>query len=685
MGFELSILVLFIAVMRILHPFLQQCQRLPILRFQKSDSQIKNIPQQRRRAERIWYYFVVGIWGVLGAIATTIELPLAQVSERQVQVAFFRLRGPVVPPDDIVILEIDQGSLAQGEFYQSDPSRYADMEMIQAWPWQRSAYAIAIERLMQMGARAVALDLILADPSFYGEADDQRLQQVLQTFSGRIVLAAAYESFGEPEASQSQIVYPNPIFQTQDYQVGLINILPDLDGRIYQLSTNFDEKILKPGGFIQHELMSFSEAVLNASQVPFDPTIQGDIYYYGSSKTFPHVPFWHILDTENWAFHQQQKTFENKIILVGPTATAFQDIVSTPFTNNMAGVEVHANATATILNHQAINPLLPHALSRGGFVLVTTLATAFLLRKFKHQPLKLLLFSLMAQLWWGGFSYLLFTYWQYTLPTIIPMGAIALSGLSGLTYSSMVNTIEQRRLRMTLERYVAAPIVREILTQRSDDFQNLLRGRKVNAAVLFCDIRNFTTISLDLEPEVLVEQLNSYLNAMVNAILDEGGTVDKFIGDAIMAEFGSPVSKGPRQDALNAVRAALGMRRALAKLRTQWQQEGKVIFFNGMGINYGEAIAGDIGSVRRREYALIGDAVNVASRIEGLTRSLKTDILITESLYELIADAVEVIDMGEHLLKGRSQVPVRVYSLVGINGDDPTLYQQIHDYFNTAS
>jgi adenylate cyclase len=105
---------------------------------------------------------------------------------------------------------------------------------------------------------------------------------------------------------------------------------------------------------------------------------------------------------------------------------------------------------------------------------------------------------------------------------------------------------------------------------------------------------------------------------MVETILDAGGTVDKFIGDAIMAEFGSPISRGAETDAINAIRAALRMRQALLQLQAFWEQQGQVIFFNGIGINYGEAIAGDIGSYRRREYALIGDAVNVASRVEGL-------------------------------------------------------------------
>jgi adenylate cyclase len=144
-----------------------------------------------------------------------------------------------------------------------------------------------------------------------------------------------------------------------------------------------------------------------------------------------------------------------------------------------------------------------------------------------------------------------------------------------------------------------------------------------------------------------------------------------------MAEFGFPVSQGEKNDAMNAIRAALGMRQALAKLRSQFIQEGRNPFFNGIGINFGEVIAGDIGSLRRREYGVIGDTVNVASRVEGMTKKFQTDILITESLYQLVKDEVEVIGVGEHPLKGREENLVQLYSVVGLKGDDQTLYHQV--------
>ncbi|MEO0489685.1 MAG: adenylate/guanylate cyclase domain-containing protein, partial [Cyanobacteria bacterium J06659_2] len=195
--------------------------------------------------------------------------------------------------------------------------------------------------------------------------------------------------------------------------------------------------------------------------------------------------------------------------------------------------------------------------------------------------------------------------------------------------------------------------------------------------VLFSDIRGFSRLSYQLDAEQMVAQLNVYLNAMVEAILRYRGTVDKFIGDAVMAEFGSPTSQGPYEDAINAIYAALAMRQALAELREQQKAAGKPLFFHGIGISFGEVIAGNIGSVQRLEYTVIGDTVNVASRIEGLTKQLGTDILITQALYDQVREDVEAIDMGAHRLHGREQDAVQVYSLVGLKGQDDAFYQQV--------
>ena len=622
-------------------------------------------------------YLLIGFWAISGGLITGVNLGIAPRMERQAQVLFFRLRGQVTPPENIVILEIDQDSLTQGELYQAYPDRYPELEPIQAWPWQRTAYAQVIEKLFTAGAKSVSVDVIFALPSSYGEKDDQQLQQVLQRHRKQVILPIFHESFVGEEGVKNQLVKPNPLFQESFNSLGLINFRLDLDGRVYELANDYDQQVLRPLGLTEEEIPSFAEATLKAAQIKSPPSPGKDIFFYGPPGTFKRVSFWDVLDRTNWEVHLRDQTFKDKIVLIGATADSLQDLKRTPFSDTLPGIELHANAIATLMEGRAIAQALPNTILRGLLVLLGVLGTGVLLSNLLKKPVAQLLAALGMAVGWGAVSYLIFTYGGLIIPIAVPVVAIALTGISCLATGAIKEQLERLRLYRTLGRYVAAPIVNEILTQHADDFQALLKGRKLRATILFSDIRGFTTLSLKLEPEELVEQLNTYLNAMVEAILAEGGTLDKFIGDAVMAEFGSPISHGEKNDAMRAIRAALGMRRALVKLQEQWQEQGQELFFNGIGINFGELIAGDIGSYRRREYAVIGDAVNVASRVEGLTGKLGTDILITDSLYQLVQDEVEVVPIGEYQLKGRQENLVQLYSLIGLKGEEPALYQQV--------
>jgi len=281
---------------------------------------------------------------------------------------------------------------------------------------------------------------------------------------------------------------------------------------------------------------------------------------------------------------------------------------------------------------------------------------------------------------WSIVGYASFTYGGWILPVALPAISILLAGLSLLATGAIAVQLDKLSLRRTLERYVAAPIVQEIVNQ-PEDYRSLLQGRNIRAAVMFTDIRGFTTITSKLPADKLIQQLNIYLEVMVDAILEAQGTVDKFIGDAVMAEFGSPISQGEKVDAMNSIHAALKMRSALYELRQQWQTEGRFPFFNGIGINYGEVTVGNIGSPRRLEYAVIGDTVNIASRVEGLTKELGTDILITEALYEIVQDRIVAIDLGEHVMKGRSG-KIKLYSLIGLKGCDRSQYDLVQAELN---
>lgn len=620
-----------------------------------------------RQTAAIGWLLIAG-WTAIATVITVWHPLWLRSLELQIQAGFFRGRGQVAPPKDIVILAIDDDSLTRGRDSHEDKI----LEPIHSWPWQRTAYAIAIERVMAAGAKAVALDVVLDVPSPLPQ-DDRRLQQTLERYAGRVTLAAMHTISPTSSGGLEQLVYPIPQFQTNPKSIGLINYLTEADGQFRRLAEVYLNQIEPTLRQSPEQLQSFDTASLQAAGLSYSPPQGEYIYFYGGQNTFLTISFWHVLYLPNWQVLQRQQIFKDKLVVIGPTASVLQDLHPTPF-GKVPGTEIHANAIATLLDNRAIAEVLPNPVSRSFVVLLGIFLVGSSLHWLRY-PLRQVLAALSIGLVWLGIGYSSFIGGGAILPIVVPVGAIGLMGLSLLVNGSVSDQLEKLRLRRTLERYVSAPIVQEILAQ-PEDFRTLLQGRKLNAAVLFCDIRGFTTLSFQLPAEPLVAQLNTYLDAMVSAIVAAGGTVDKFIGDAVMAEFGSPVSRGEREDALNAIEAALGMRQALAALRRSWQQEGKPLLFNGIGISFGEVIAGNIGSLKRLEYTVIGDTVNVASRVEGLTKELGTDILITESLYQLVQDKVAVVCMGDQPLRGRGST-IKLYSLVGWKDDDPTLYHQV--------
>ncbi len=615
---------------------------------------------------------LVAVWAVSEAIGTALNLPLVRLLELQTQTLFFRVRGPVVPPKAIVILAIDDDSLTRGR----DSKELKALAPIQSWPWRRAAYAEVIDKLMAAGAKAIAVDVIWDLPSDR-PSDDQQLQKTLQRYAGRVTLAALHASSQTNGGGLTQLVYPDPLFQSKPKSIGFINYLTEPNGQFRRFTSAYLNGIDTDLHRSQPNLLSFDEASLQAAKLPFAPPKGDYIFFYGGQNTFPVVSFWHVLYPQNWELLKQQQVFKDKIVLIGPTAAFLQDIHTTPF-GETPGIEVHANAIATLLEKRTIAEVVPNPLWRGFYLFIGVAGAGLLVRQLSKRATRRFLLALVIAAGWTLVAYFSFTNGGLVLPVAIPLLAIALSGLSYLGTGAVSDQLEKLRLRRTLERYVATPIVKEILNQ-PEDFQALLQGRKLKAAVMFCDIRGFTTLSYKLPPEQLIALLNTYLNAMVEAVVAASGTIDKFIGDAVMAEFGSPVSYGEQTDALNAIRSALNMRRALAELRSQWQREGKTLLYHGIGISYGEIIAGNIGSLQRLEYTVIGDTVNVASRVEGLTKNFWTDILITDALYQLVQDQVEVVFVSEHLLRGRENSPTGLYRLIGWKGEPPTLYHQVHE------
>jgi adenylate cyclase len=628
-------------------------------------------------------YMLVGFWAIGGAIATA-YLPAAQLLEKQLHSTFFNWRGAIEPPEEIVILAIDEQSLSQGEFY--DPEKRAFLEPLQSWPWQRAAYAQVIETVLEAGAKVVAVDILLDTPSIYGIEDDQKLQAVLDQYGDRIVLAASLDSTNTQEAFLTQLLTPQETYSIEHSSIGMVNFNKEINQKIHRLGDGYEAAIVLESDIAatptSQQIHSFAQATLNQAGIDYVPsTDTGNeyIYFFGPGDTWlavgQQVPFFYVIDPINWQndIMREGEFFRDKIVLIGATASSLQDIQSSAY-GDMPGVEVHANAIATLLHDRTITQVVPNHIQRGIAVFLLLILVGICLSQLKRPVIQFLV-ALAIAISWGLFGFVSFVHGSLIIATAIPVAAIALIGLSLMATGAIAAQLDRFQLRRTLARYVAEPIVREIMNQ-PEDYRALLIGRSQPAVVFFTDIRGFTTLLNKLPAQEIVQQLNQYLGVMVDIILENQGTVDKFIGDAIMAEFGSPVSQGEKNDLMNAIKAALAMRSALADLRQEWKENGKLPFFNGIGINYGEVVVGDIGSPRRKEYAVIGDTVNVASRVEGLTKELGVDILITDVVYELVKDEIEAIDMGELPLRGRAG-KIRLYALISLKGQGAQQFEQV--------
>ena len=439
-----------------------------------------------------WGHILTAVWAATAAIATASNTHTAQIMERQAQTLLFELRGPVAVPNDIVILAIDELSLSQEQIYRSNPQQYPYLESLQAWPWKRAAYAQAIDRLLAAGARTVALDVLLAGPSSYGSQDDQQLQKTLQRYPGRVVLATEYEEVNHRHGNITQLTYPLPLFQNAGGVPGSINFWVEPDGRIHRFGNQFLSSLIQQypeqAGVLQElggSVPAFADATLQAAQVPIPQKRGEQIWFHGPAGTFEQIPFWHVLDPANWnTYLQRGEYFKNKIVLIGATANTLQDFWAAPFSktwlypDRMAGVEVHANAIATLLSKQAIATAIPNTSAQGIVVLLGVIGAGVLL-SYPKQPWLRWLLVLGLPLAWGGVSYLVFVYGQLTLPTALPITAIAGSGVSYIFVNSLLEHLKKRRLREAFINFADAPIVKELISQSDhDDLQNILQERE---------------------------------------------------------------------------------------------------------------------------------------------------------------------------------------------------------------
>ncbi len=385
------------------------------------------------------------------------------------------------------------------------------------------------------------------------------------------------------------------------------------------------------------------------------PALLGD----GRTPTYQTYSFYDLFYSEQQMLAGEKPmvdpgAFRDKIVLVGSTAAGLNDVFPTPFgsTGAMPGMQIHASVTDNVLSNRFLRPL---GWSTTLLVTVVAAVAVGLAAVLVNAWLTGLVAALVAAaLVWLGFSLFARGLW---LELTIPILAVAVATFGGVTYQWVVEGREKRKVKRLFSRYVAPDVYRQLL---EDPARARLGGQRREMSVLFSDIRGFTTVSERGQPEDIVSQLNEYFSRMVEVLFAHNGTLDKFVGDMVMALYGAPIED--EQHADHAVTSAVAMVEELRLLNARWAAEGRPQLDIGIGINSGEMVAGNIGSDTIMSYTVIGDQVNLGARLESLNKEYGTRIIISESTRQRLKGRYDIRPLGDVIVKGKTQ-SVAIYEV----------------------
>ncbi|UCE17108.1 MAG: adenylate/guanylate cyclase domain-containing protein [Gemmatimonadota bacterium] len=599
------------------------------------------------------------------------------------------LASPEKASDDIVIVAVDQKSL----------DYYEEMESL-PWPWPRGLYEAVIEFVNRGGAQVVLFDILFTERSGFGYEDDEHFTEAVK--NGRNVYMPFFlsqkdrsvdetlkemllteRSLEMHDASQirwwtaQSVVLPLDALIENAQGLGNVMMVPDADGvyRRVPLFFKYENRYFPslPLAAIQDILGVGQVTVDNSNTLHLGPRsvpLQDDgtmlLKYHGGAATYAYYSIASVIQSyvrleagERPIIEPEE--FKDKIVFVGLIAPGLFDLKPTPLSSVYPGVEVHATATDNILNGDFLTRLPVFTLFLFIFVFnilcgigvssFDTLRVSIpLLCVFLVVPFLCALLFFQGNLWF-----------DFVTPEVGVLVTFALTSVV-----SYATEGKQRKFIKSAFKYYLSPAVIDKLLKNPESLK--LGGEKKEMTVLFSDIAGFTTISEQLDPEQLAQLLNEYLSRMTDVILSYGGTVDKYEGDAIMAFWGAPL---PQTDhALRACLAALECRSALEDVCEEFQRKGWPRLQARIGMNTGDMIVGNMGSRERFDYTVIGDEVNLGSRLEGANKEYGTWIMISESTCKCVQDEVEARELDLIRVKGKES-PVRVYELLARKGQLP--------------
>lgn len=624
---------------------------------------------------------IAGVAALAASAAGGLRLFAGVLGQLELETLDYRVRMAADPPgpdSEVVLVLFDSTS-------------------VESWPYlspfPRTVLADLIDIASTAGAKAIGLDVHLdrmyPQLDVFGAGDD-RLRESIRV-AGNVILVGATTG----TAKDRTLLPPHPDFASEAAGIGVADLpTPFETVRDAVLTVNTDSGRI-PGfalalyahsrGIDIDSLMAAADSagILDVaglpaaySRVPEDAATQALPIRFvgppsragGSDGAFMAVPASYA------AFFPA--LFADKIVLLG-TGFHEQDRFRSPFYQHVDsagqmygwtnGIEIHANALENLLTERYPAPLPgPLAVALLLSVALVVSAVTFLRGpSWGGAAAAVLVVTVL------GAAVVIFIQASVHVPVVTPILAIGFAFLGSTWYISAVEGREKRLIRRAFGKYVSPAVVDQLVV---DPSRLRLGGEKRNVTILFSDLAGFTSLSERTDPERLLALLNRYLDGMVEVLLDEQGTLDKYMGDAVMALFGAPV---PQQDhAIRACRTALRMQKRLAELNEEWGAEGWPALRMRIGVNTGSPVVGNIGGENRFDYTALGDAVNLAARLEPACKRYGVQILISEGTRVAAGDEIVVRELDQLAVYGKSE-PVRVYELLGLAGDseqpDPEL------------
>ena len=647
---------------------------------------------------------------------------------REIELKFidqrFQRRGEINVKDStkIVIVDINDESYRQIPY---------------GWPWPRNIFAKLVNNLTDAGARVIAID-IQFEKEDNVPGNDQLFRDAIKK-SGRVVLAAKTNfviedridralkgELGSSMGKERAIVHKQKenfdnIFCTADSLISFVNIPEDID-QTYRLYTPFifTRQTEKPMSFPTFGLAVVNKYLglpagtialpekryfdLNGIKIPAFTATDFIVNLYGTSTAFMHYNFYEIVDDKDvktkdeidygedlntWDDPDYRKIFKDKIVLIGSTSVEDKDFLSVAYTkgersgdNTIFGIDYHANVIQNILTRNFLYTPNSYAefvfyilLSGIIFFLSNSIKRIRIRRKFILEILNaaaviLLVFGVIE------LSVFVFIKFSYIISVVSTSTIIILTYFGNTAYHFLKERKQNVLIKGMFSHYVSHNVVDQLL---ADPDKLKLGGEKKNLTILFADIAGFTTFSESKTPEELVKFINSFLGEMTEIILRNEGTLDKYLGDAIMAFWGAPLIV--ENHAALACRTACEMQEKIEEIKNAIAGSFDLRF--RIGINTGDAVVGNVGGEKRFDYTVIGDSVNLASRLEGVNKEFGTNIIIGEETSRIIENDFFIRELDVVKVKGKKK-PTRVFELIGMKEKEKAAskFALLDDYFN---